>query len=135
MKPSSKLHAAFLALTLLAYPTATGPVWAAVDDYEFQLVQTEVPVGDATVVSVRLVDKRTGEAVTDAVIFRQRVDMAPDGMETMTGSIGLLPSTEPGVYRFETGLVMEGGWRLSLAAKIQGEEGTLESQLEFKVLP
>nr|WP_248305830.1 FixH family protein [Devosia psychrophila] len=114
---------------------ATSPAWAAIDDYEFELAQTEVQVGEATVVSVRLVDKRTGEAVPDAVIFEQRVDMAPDGMETMAGSIEPLRSTEPGIYSFETGLVMQGGWRLSLAAKIQGEEGTLESQLEFRVLP
>lgn len=135
MKPSSKLHAAFLALTLLAYPIVSTPAWAAIDDYEFQLVETEVQVGEATVVSVRLIDKRTGEMVPDAVIFQQRVDMAPDGMETMTGSIGPLPSSEPGIYSFETGLAMEGGWRLSLAAKIQGEEGTLEGQLAFKALP
>ena len=135
MTPSLKPLFAFLAMTLLAYPTATSPAWAAVEDYEFQLVKTDVQVGDAVVVSVRLIDKRNGEAVPDAVIFQQRVDMAPDDMETMTGSIGPLPSTEPGVYSFETGLVMEGGWRLSLAAKIQGEEGTLESQLVIKVLP
>ena len=135
MTPSSKPLSAFLAMTLLAYPIATSPAWAAVEDYEFQLVKTEVQVGDAVVVSVLLIDKRNGEAVPDAVIFQQRVDMAPDGMETMAGSIVPLPSTEPGVYSFETGLIMEGGWRLSLAAKIQGEEGTLESQLEIKVLP
>ena len=135
MTPPSKPLFAFLAMSLLAFPIATSPAWAAVQDYEFQLVKTEVQVGDAVVVSVRLIDKRNGKAVPDAVIFQQRVDMAPDGMETMTGSIGPLPSAEPGVYSFETGLIMEGGWRLSLAAKIQGEEGTLESQLEIKVLP
>ena len=54
--------------------------------------------------------------------------MAPDGMPTMTAPIEALPSTEPGVYRFKTNLTMEGGWQLSLGAKIQGETGTLREQ-------
>jgi hypothetical protein len=30
---------------------------------------------------------------------------------------------------------MPGGWRLSLGAKLQGETGTLKSELTFKVEP
>ena len=82
---------------------------------------------------MRLVDKRSGAAVPDAVIFATRIDMAPDGMPTMTAPIEALPSTEPGVYRFKTNLMMAGGWRLSLAAKLQGETGTLENKLVLRV--
>jgi hypothetical protein len=30
---------------------------------------------------------------------------------------------------------MQGNWQLSLAAKVQGENGTVESKLVLKVLP
>ena len=39
-------------------------------DYEFQLVQSEAKKGDGTIDAVRLVDKRTGKAVPDAVISK-----------------------------------------------------------------
>ncbi|WP_292326896.1 FixH family protein [Mesorhizobium sp.] len=108
---------------------------AGTEDYEFQLVQSAVKKGDAAIVAVRLVDKRSGKLVPDAVIFAQRVDMAPDGMEMMTSPIESLPSTEPGIYRFKTSLMMPGGYRLSLGAKVQGETGSLENKLEFKATP
>lgn len=109
--------------------------WAGIGDYEFQLVQSEVKKGDSAVVTVRLVDKRSGKPVPDAVIIAKRVDMAPDSMAEMAEPIEQLPSTEPGVYRFKAALVMAGGWRLSLGAKLQGETGTVENKLEFKAVP
>jgi hypothetical protein len=115
-----------------------GAAWsaiAAVRDYEFQLVQSEVKKGDGTIISVRLVNKDSGKGVPDAVIAAKRIDMAPDGMADMAGRIEQLPSTEPGVYRFKANLSMQGSWQLSLAAKIQGENGTVESKLVLKVLP
>jgi hypothetical protein len=109
--------------------------FAGVQDYEFQLVQSEVKKGDGTIIAVRLVNKGSGKAVPDAVIAAKRVDMAPDGMADMAGRIEQLPSTEPGVYRFKANLSMQGSWQLSLAAKVQGENGTVESKLVLKVLP
>ena len=111
----------------------TGAVWADIEDYEFQLVQEDFIKGDATVL-VRLTNKKTGEPVPDAVIIAKRIDMAPEGMETMTAPIEQLPSTEPGIYRFKTDLMMEGGWRLSLGAKVQGETGTVDNQLILKAV-
>ena len=108
---------------------------AEVRDYEFQLVQSEVKKSSAAIVAVRLVDKRSGNAVPDAVISAKRIDMAPDGMAGMAAPIEQMPSTEPGVYRFKTALSAEGRWQLSLAAKVQGETGTLESKLVLKVVP
>lgn len=115
--------------------TAFSAAKADITDYEFRLVQTEVKHGKGAIVAVRLVDKRSGKAVPDAVIFATRIDMAPDGMETMAAPIEALPSTEPGVYRFKTNLTMAGGWRLSLGAKIQGETGTIENKLVLKATP
>lgn len=119
------------ALSVSALSTAR----ADIADYEFRLVQANLKQGDGAMVSVRLVDKRTGKAVPDAVIFAMRIDMAPDGMPTMTAPIEALPSTEPGIYRFKTNLTMEGGWQLSLGAKIQGETGTLQNKLILRAVP
>ena len=85
--------------------------------------------------AVRLVNRKTGLPVPDAVIFARRIDMAPDGMASMTSLLEPLPSTTPGVYRFRTQLGMAGGWRLSVAAKVQGETGTLEGRLVLRASP
>src|SRR5215468_5470960 len=113
----------------------TLPAMADVKDYEFRLVQNQVKKGDGAVVAVRLVNKKTGKTVPDAVIFAKRIDMAPDDMPTMDAPLEELPSTEPAVYRFKTNLSMAGGWQLSLGAKVQGEDGTVQSKLVLKALP
>ncbi len=122
-------------LAVFSFTAATTKARADVRDYEFQLVHHELRQGDATEISVRLVRKSTGEPVRDAVIFARRVDMSPDGMPTMQAPLKPAVSTTAGVYRFSTRLEMEGGWQLSLAAKVQGEEGTVMGKLLLKVLP
>ncbi|MBA2397594.1 MAG: FixH family protein [Bradyrhizobium sp.] len=107
---------------------------ADIKDYEFQLIDKTVKKGDA-VITVRLVHKPDGKPVSDAVIFAKRLDMAPDGMETMKTTIELMQSTEPGVYRFRAAFTMEGGWQLSLGAKVQGEAGSIETKLVLKATP
>ena len=132
MKLNFSLHAAILALaSLVAVPQAAK---AVPEDYEFRLVESEIKQGDGATVSVRLIDKRSGNPVADAVVFATRMDMEPDGMETMTTQVEAVPSDEAGVYRFKTNLVMAGGWRFSIAAKVQGEAETIESRLVFKVV-
>lgn len=131
MKSFSYAHAFRAALIGVAMTGAATLARADIKDYEFQLVDQTVKMGDA-IVSVRLVHKPDGKPVSDAVIFAKRLDMAPDGMETMTTTIEPMPSTETGVYRFKAAVTMEGGWRLSLAAKVQGETGTVESKLVIK---
>ena len=66
-------------------------------DYEFQLVQNEVKKGEA-IIAVRLVNKKTGKTVPDAVIFAKRIDMAPDRDGGDGSRIEPVPATEPGVY-------------------------------------
>ncbi|WP_262269457.1 FixH family protein [Microvirga yunnanensis] len=110
-----------------------GPAKADPKDYEFQLVQKDMKVGEA-VVAARLVDKRSGKPVPDAVIFAKHIDMAPDGMAMMDSPIEQAPSTEPGVYQFKTRLTMAGNWQLSLGAKVQGEEGTVDTKLVLKAM-
>ena len=124
-----------LALAALALAGPLSPVLAATSDYEFRLTQPEGRKGAAAVIAATLVDKRTGKVVPNAVIFAKRLDMQPSGMETMTTPVEALPLTEPGVYRFKADLTMEGSWRLSLGAKVQGETGTVESKLVLKAKP
>lgn len=108
---------------------------AASQDYEFQPVSTDVKQGQGSLVSVRLVDKRTGKPVPDAVIFTTRMDMAPEGMEMMTTPVVAAPSAEPGVYAFKTDFTMSGGWRFKLAAKVQGEADTVQGEFVLKAAP
>ena len=102
---------------------------AEIKNYEFQLVQPTVQAGSDRIVTVRLVDKSTGKAVPDAVIFATRLDMAPDGMQEMVTKVTPMPGTEPGTYRFRANFSMAGRWQLSLGAKVQGEIGTVENKL------
>jgi hypothetical protein len=118
----------------LACCLGAASTFAAAQDYEFRLVDEELEQGKA-VVAVTLIDKRTGTAVSDAVIFATRMDMAPDQMEAMTSPVEALPSEDKGVYRFMTTLTMAGNWRLSLAAKVQGETETVVSRLVLKAVP
>jgi hypothetical protein len=60
--------------------------------------------------------------------------MEPDGMPTMATPLKPLPSTETGVYRFKADIAMEGRWALSLSAKVQGENGTIQSKLVIKAV-
>jgi len=119
--------------TVLLTTIATSAL-ADIKDYEFQLIEKELKQGEA-VVSVKLVHKPSGRAIPDAVIFAKRIDMGPDKMEAMTAPLEPVPSAEPGVYRFKTDLMMAGQWALSLGAKVQGEEGTVESKLILKATP
>jgi hypothetical protein len=61
--------------------------------------------------------------------------MAPDNMAAMVSPLEPLPAAEPGIYRFRTNLSMAGRWQLSVAAKLQGEDGTLQSRLIVKAMP
>ncbi|MGH6738081.1 MAG: FixH family protein [Bradyrhizobium sp.] len=135
MKTSNTARA--LATALIGLSTMGAPKLALADikDYEFQLVDQAVQAGADKIVTVRLVNKKTGKAVPDAVIFATRLDMAPDGMQEMVTKVTSMPGAEPGTYRFKANFSMAGHWQLSLGAKVQGETGTVESKLDFKATP
>ncbi|ABD90181.1 FixH family protein [Rhodopseudomonas palustris] len=124
---SRALAAALIGLGLFA---TAGFARADVKDYEFKLLDPVITAGKDKIVAVKLVNKTTGQPVSDAVIFATRLDMAPEGMAEMATKIALQPgSTEPGVYKFKATFGMEGKWLLSLGAKLQGETGTVEGKL------
>jgi hypothetical protein len=123
---SRALRAALIGVAVTGF---AGIARADIKDYEFKLVEPTVAVGKDKIVTVQLVNKKTGKAVPEAVIFAVRLDMAPEGMPEMATKIAPEPGGEPGNYKFKATVGMEGKWQLSLGAKVQGETGTVESKL------
>ncbi|MEZ5885596.1 MAG: FixH family protein [Paracoccaceae bacterium] len=125
-----RFRGAALALSLTA-----SAALAAAEDYRFDLVSTDYRVGSGAILEVRLTDLRTGAPVEGAIIYATRMDMAPDGMATMTTPVTAMPSDVPGAYRFAADLTMAGGWRFSVAAKVQGEPETVSAEIELRAEP
>ena len=125
----SKLATAALAATL---SLASAAAMAGAGDYAFEPVNPEMKKGDDVTLAVRLTNKQTGKPVPDAVIFKTRVDMAPDGMAEMESAVAPLPSKEPGVYAFKTDLPMAGRYQVTLSAKVQGESETVSGKVIVK---
>jgi hypothetical protein len=128
MNPKSMLAPAFAVVVSL---TSTAAI-AGAKDYSFEPVTAELKKGDDVIVAVRLVHKPTGKPVSDAVIIRKRIDMAPDGMADMESPVAPAPASEPGTYAFKTDLPMAGRYQLSLAAKVQGESETVVGKVVIK---
>ncbi|MDA9434384.1 FixH family protein [Bradyrhizobium sp. CCBAU 51627] len=122
----SKFSTAALAATLSLAATAA---MAGAGDYMFEPVKAEMKKGDDVTLAVRLTNKQTGKPVPDAVVFKTRVDMAPDGMAEMESAVAPLPSTEPGVYAFKTDLPMAGRYQMTLSVKVQGEPETVTGKV------
>ncbi|MFC7697383.1 FixH family protein [Bradyrhizobium sp. GCM10028915] len=129
MKTSTFARAVQAALIAAAIAGASTAALADIKNYKFELVDQSVQAGPDKVVTVRLVNTKTGKPVPDAVIFASRLDMAPDGMQEMATKVTPMPGTEPGTYRFKATFGMAGRWQLSLGAKVQGEAGTVENKL------
>jgi hypothetical protein len=122
----AKFSTAALAATL---SLAVSAAMAGAGDYAFEPVNAQMKKGDDVTLSVRLTNKQTGKPVADAVIFKTRVDMAPDGMAEMVSDVAPLPSKEPGVYVFKTDLPMAGRYQVTLSAKVQGEPETVTGKV------
>ena len=129
MKFRSFLLAALAGLAM----TATFEKSAAdAADYSFEPVNVDVRNGAASELGVRLVHKPSGNPVEGAVLFRTRLDMAPDGMADMLAQHAAMPSEEPGVYRFKADLTMAGGWAFRIMAKVPGETDTVQGVVIFQ---
>ena len=124
----SKLSTAAVAAII---SLASSAAMAGAGDYAFEPVNPEMKKGEDVTVAVRLTNK-TGKPIAGAVIFKTRVDMAPDGMAEMESPVEPLPSKEPGVYAFKTDLPMAGRYQLSLSAKVQGEPETVTGSVVIK---
>ncbi|MBR0724446.1 FixH family protein [Bradyrhizobium manausense] len=122
----SKFSTAALAATL---SLAVSAAMAGAGDYAFEPVNPQMKKGDDVTLAVRLTNKRTGKPVPDAIVFKTRVDMAPDGMAEMESAVAPLPSKEPGVYAFKTDLPMAGRYQMTLSVKVQGEPETVVGEV------
>jgi hypothetical protein len=120
------LRAAFIGIAMAGSITIAR---ADIKDYKFELVDQTVQAGPDKVITVKLINTKTGKPVPDAVIFATRLDMAPDGMQEMATRIAPMPGGEPGTYKFKATFGMAGRWQLSLGAKVQGETGSVENKL------
>lgn len=134
----NRKHGRAWAAALLVSIGLTSPGLAAradVRDYGFELVDRQIKQGYGATITVRLVHRPTGKVVSDAVVFMTRIDMSPGGMADMTARLEPVSDTLPGYFRFETDLVMEGAWALSLTAKVPGEVGYVQGKLVLNAVP
>ncbi len=129
MKLRSIIRASAIGSTLAF---SCSPLFAGANDYRFEAVTTDVKGGENTELAVKLTHTPSGKPVTNAVIFRTRLDMSPDSMDEMEAKHQAMPASEPGVYRFTADLTMAGGWALKLQAKVPGESETIEGSVVFK---
>ena len=118
----------------VAMNLTSAAAFAGAKDYVFEPVAAELKKGDDVIIAVRLMHKPTRKPVTDAVIVRTRVDMAPDNMADMISPVASVPGSEPGVYAFKTDLSMAGRYLLSVSAKVQGEPETVVGKVIFKAV-
>lgn len=118
----------------MALGLATTAAFAGANDYNFESTKAEWKKGDDVVVALRLTHKATGKPVSDAVIVRTRIDMAPDNMADMVSPVAAVPSNEAGVYAFKTDLPMAGRYMFSIAAKVQGESETVVGKVILKAV-
>jgi hypothetical protein len=123
------------ALIAAAVGGASTAALADIKDYKFELVEQTVQAGPDKLITIRLLNTKTGKPVPDAVIFATRLDMAPDAMQEMATKVTPMPGTEPGTYRFKASFSMAGRWQLSLGAKVQGETGTVQNKLVITAQP
>ncbi|MBL8566265.1 MAG: FixH family protein [Hyphomicrobiaceae bacterium] len=127
------LHTALRAgLIGLALSASAASALAGAADYEFQPLKVDVKNGAGSELAVRLVHKPTGKPVPGAVLFRTRLDMAPDNMADMTANHAAMPSADAGVYAFKADLTMAGGWAFRIMAKVPGEAETVEGVVVFR---
>ena len=122
----SRFTTAAVAATL---SLAASAAMAGAGDYAFEPVNPEMKKGEDVTLAVRLTNKQTGKPIPDAVIFKTRLDMAPDGMAEMESAVAPLPSREPGVYAFKADLPMAGRYQMTLSVKVQGEPETVTGKV------
>ena len=129
-----RLLCSFALAQILLVGTAPFAI-AAPEDYEFKVIETDLPQGDDAILTVAVTDVRTRAPVTNAVIFATRLDMAADGMATMTSPVAALASDIPGQYRFQADLGMAGAWRFSIAVHLDAETEVIRREIILRVTP
>ncbi len=104
------------------------------DNYIFELINDEVPLGNRIEFSVQILHKATGEPVTDAMIFADRLDMTPEGKPDRSTHLAALTSDTPGIYRYRANMVEAGNWQLTLMTMIPGAPTMVEGKMILKAI-
>src|SRR5713101_1013827 len=76
---------------------------AAGKDYRFELVGSPVKSGKTTLVKVKLIHVPDGKPVPGAIIIQAKLDMAPEGMASMTVPAKASATADAGVYQIQSG--------------------------------
>lgn len=124
------LIASVLLAGFMAVATTPAAI-AAANDYAFALVTADAKSGSSGTISIRIIHKPSGKPVEGAIVFRVRLDMSPEGMESMTTLIEPLPQSAQGIYPYRAEFTMPGQWALKLQAKVQGEPETVQGTIIF----
>lgn len=122
--------AGVLAVSALLAASSTS-AWADAKDYRFEAVQPHVAVAPDTAVTVRLIHVPSGKPVPDAIILPARMEMPMAGMAPMPTKVSPGKPDGKGAYAFTADLTMAGTWMLHVAAKVQGEPGTIGGSVPF----
>jgi len=109
------------------------PASAAAKDYRFEVVGSPVKSGKATLIKIRLLHVPDGKPVPGAIIVQTKLDMAPQGMASMTTPANASPTADAGVYQIEAEPKMAGNWGLTLSAKVQGERETVSGTVTVPI--
>ena len=119
---------AVLALVFLA-PLPS--VIAASNEPHWEAVRAEVSTGKAVRLEVRLMGVEGAPAASDITVTSKRLDMGPDGMETMMAPLKQVTGNAPGVVAFETDIPMAGRWALTITAKVDGQPKPVSGVVVF----
>ena len=127
--------AATLACAVAAPFTLTIPAEAraAAQDYRFEVAGPPTKSGAETIVKLRLIHLPDGRAISDAIIFRTRFDMGPEGMASMTTPAKLRRANAADLYEVDVEPPIGGNWALTLSAKVQGETETVRGTVPITI--
>lgn len=122
------------ALIVLSVAASTAQVEAAAADYRFEVVGPAIQTGARATVTIRLVNVRTNQPVTNAQIFQQRLEM-PHGGSPMTAIVAPAQSDGQGNYRFAVQTSMDGEWTLNFVARVPGESEAVRAAVPIRSSP
>jgi hypothetical protein len=131
--PSYRRMLSVTSLVLGILPALSGSGMAAAQDYRFELAGPIVKSGNTSVVKIRLIHISDGKPIPAAIVINSKFDMGPEGMETMTAPVKVVPSFDPAVHQFEVQPSMPGKWAIEIAAKVQGETETVHGTVTVPV--
>ncbi|SLN66011.1 efflux RND transporter periplasmic adaptor subunit [Oceanibacterium hippocampi] len=105
---------------------------AQAPSFRFEPISSEISVGKAVPIAVRLVGA-DGQPVStaSATLTSTRLDMGPDGMAMMEAHLTPIDTDEPGVFAFTADIVMAGRWALTVEATLRDAGRAVRGEVIF----